>query len=224
MGAKLASAWSRPLSCLAWVNLVLHGAGLVLAVWGMGPGTPLAGLNERLQYLARNPPGWSLGWVVWMGCIPALLGFLAVLANRLPERRALAQFAVMLAVAGGAFDLFCDSVYLIVFPWLASRPPAEEGLFLGVERITSLGSLVVANGLYSFAILLLTVALRERTGLVRGTVLLGYAVAGSGLLLASAGFTALPWHAAAATGPAIGLYCVWVFFVARSFEPVKEQQ
>src|SRR5213078_1477255 len=113
----------------------------------------------------------------------------------------------------------CDSVYLLLFPTLASgQHPSQTG-FLIVERVTGIGSLVIANGAYSVAILLLTLALRGRRGISRFTVVVGYAVAGLGLVLASAGFTGSPWHAACATPPTIGLFCLWVVLVARALEP-----
>jgi hypothetical protein len=39
-----------------------------------------------------------------------------------------------------------------------------------------------------------------------------------GMLLSAAGVTGVPEHAFWATGPTIGLYCVWVLLVARSLE------
>jgi hypothetical protein len=206
------------LTGLAWVNVVLHVAALALAVVGMRPGTPLVPLAERLDYLARAPLGWTAGWAAWMGCALALVAFLAAVTWRLGEQAFLARLGLTVAVAGAAFDLFCDAVYVLVFPMLASHQPPPESSFVVLERITGIASLVIANGAYSVAILLVTLALRGRPGLVPFAVEVGYAVAGFGLLLAAAGFTGVPWHAEWATGPTIGLFCVWVVLVARSFE------
>jgi hypothetical protein len=208
---------------LAWLNVLVHVIGLAFAAFGMRPGTPLAPLPERLAYLARAPLGWSLGWGSWMLCAGALIAFLAAVAHRLGERADLARLGLMVAVAGGAFDICCDAVYIVVFPALAAAQPPSEALFLAVERVTGLASLVIANGGYSVGALLITLALRGRKGLVPYTVAVGYGVAGFGLLLAAAGFTGVPWHAAWATPPTIGLYCVWAVLVARSFEPGGRQ-
>jgi hypothetical protein len=202
----------RTLTVLAWVNVILHILALFLAQFGMRPGSPLVPLPERLQYLAGAPLAWSLDWATWMLCAAALVAFLAALVHRLGERAVLARLGLMIAVAAAAFDLFCDSVYIIILPELARARPLSESLFTTVERLTGIGSLIIANGGYSVAIFLVASALR---GYAAG---LAYAVAGFGLLLAAAGFTGVPWHAEWATPPTIGLYCVWVVVVARALE------
>jgi hypothetical protein len=207
------------LTVLAWLNVGLHAAGLALAVVGMRPGTPLVSLPERLDYLAGAPLGWTLGWVSWMACAVLLIAFLAALTWRLRERDNLARLGLTIAVAGGACDLFCDLVYLLILPMLASWRPPPEHLFLTIERTTGIGSLVIANGAYSVGILLISAALRQRPGVSLPVVGLGYAVGGAGLLLAAAGFTGEPAHAQWLTPPAIGLFCVWVVLVARSLAP-----
>jgi hypothetical protein len=208
----------RPLIGLAWLNVLLHLVALALAAAGMRPGTPLVPLDARLSYLAGRPLGWTFGWVAWMACAVALIAFLAVLTRRLGDHARLAQFGLMIAVVGAAFDLCCDSIYLLVFPTLASQPAPAELLFLTVERGTGIASLVIANGAYSVAIFLFTLALQDRPGFGRLTIGVGYAVACFGLLLAAAGFTGVPWHAAWATPPTIGLFCFWVVLVAHSLE------
>jgi hypothetical protein len=220
------SVTSRPfgksvLTPLAWLNVVFHVIALSFAALGMRPGTPLVGLSERLAYLASFPLGWSLGWGAWMLCALALIAFLAVLAHQLHERADLARLALMIAIAGGAFDLFCDTIYITLFPLLASWQPPPEALFLTLERLTAAGSLVIANGLYSIAILLFTLTLRRRQGMGSFPIVVGYLVFGFGMLLAAAGFTGVPWHAEWATGPTIGLFCVWVIAVARSLNSVR---
>jgi hypothetical protein len=210
---------TRPLTRLAWLNVGLHVAGLAFAALGMRPGTPLVGLDERLAYLAGYPLGWSLGWGTWMLCTLALIAFFAALARQLPEHADAARLALILAAAGGAVDLFCDAVYITVLPWLAaSYSPASEWLFRTVERLATAGGTVVANGLYSIGTLLLTLCLRGRKGLVPGTLGLGYAVFGCGMLLTAAGFLHDAWYLALATGPTIGGFCLWVLWVARSVE------
>jgi hypothetical protein len=204
------------LDVLAWTNVGLHVAALALSAIGIRPGTPAVPVAERLAYLAGAPVGWLLGWGLWMVCAVALVAFLTAAAHRLGEGAALARLAVVVAVAGITFDLFCDSVYLVVFPRLAVAGPAQEALFLAVEKITNLASLVIANGAYSVSTLLLTLALRSRPGLVPFATGVGYAVFGFGMLLSAAGFTGVPWHVEGASAPTIGLYCVWAVLVARS--------
>jgi hypothetical protein len=207
---------ARPLIVLAWLNVLLHIAGLTLAAVGMSPGTPLAPLPERMAYVAAAPVGWTLGWVSWMCCALLLVAFLAALVQRLGEDAALARFGLMIAIAGLPIDLFCDAVFLVVLPMIASSHPPAEQLFLVVERATGVGSLVVANGAYSVAILLVSRVLQDRASIGLGTVMLGYAVGVGGLFLVAAGFTGVPWHSLWATPPTIGLFCIWVVLVARS--------
>jgi hypothetical protein len=156
-----------------------------------------------------------------MFCALALVAFLSLLTQRLGAQAHLAQLGLVIAVVGAAFDLLCDSIYLLVLPMLACRQPPPEDLFLTAERITGIGSLVIANGAYSLAILMMTVSLRDRLGPAPFTTAVGYAVAGFGLFLAAAGFTAVLAHAAYATLPTIGLFCIWVVLVARSLESAE---
>jgi hypothetical protein len=213
------AAPGRPLTALAWSNVGLHVLALALAAVGLRPGTPLVPLPERLEYLARAPLAWSLGWGAWMLCGLALIAFLAVLVRRLGGGADLAGLALTVAVVAAAFDLCCDAVYIVVLPALAAAQPPSEPVFLAVERLTGLASLFIANGGYSVAVLLATLALRGRAGVGPFVVGVGHGVAGFGLLLAAAGLTGVPWHAEWATPPTIVLYCAWAVLVARAFEP-----
>ncbi len=207
---------AHPLTLLAWVIVGLHVLGLAFAALGISPGTPLVPLPDRLKYLAGAPAGWTLGWGCFMLCALSLVAFLAAVSHRLGAAAGLARLGVVVAVAAAAFDLSCDAVYIVVFPMIASWQPPPEQLFLAVERLTGVGSLVIANGGYSVAILLVSADLHGRKGVGPVTTWLGYAVAASGFLLAAAGFTGVPWHAEWATPPTLGLFCVWVVLVARS--------
>jgi hypothetical protein len=204
------------LAALAWLNVVLHTAGLVLAAAGMRPGSALVDLADRQTYLASAPVGWSLGWGTWMLCTLALVAFLAAVARRLPGEPATARFAVALASAGGAVDLLCDVVYITVLPLVARGGASGEMLFLTIEQVAFAGGLVVANGLYSVAVLLVTACLHSPPLVTMPVLCLGYAVFLSGMVLAAAGFLSKPLLAEWATGPTIGLFCLWTVLVARS--------
>ncbi|MFL5339666.1 MAG: hypothetical protein ACJ8F7_05815 [Gemmataceae bacterium] len=201
---------------LAVANIVLHLFALALAALYMRPGSPRVPPAERMAYLADHAVGWQIAWAVWIGCIGLMVAFAAVAANRLPADNLLARLAVTVAIVAGAFDLLGDSTFIIALPYVAALKPPNEQLFLAVERCTLTLSLVVANGLYSLGTLLLALAARKR--LRRFTFAAGVAVFAFGLLLALAAFTGVPWHAEAATGPTIGLYCVWVWLAARDLE------
>jgi hypothetical protein len=204
----------RRLTLTAWLNVGLHLVALVLAVVGMRPGTPLVPPAERAAYLAGRPLVWSLGWAAWMLCALALVAFLAVLAHVVRPGSAVLGLAVTLAAAGAAIDLACDTLYITMLPGLAAGGPTP--LFLAVERGLGAGGVVVANGLYSVAILLATLGLRVRPevpALVRG---LGYATFAAGMLMVAAGFTGDPRHLELATGATILPFMAWTIGVART--------
>jgi hypothetical protein len=208
---------SRLLAGLAWLNVAIHGFALVLAWVGMRPGSTLEPLPQRMAYLAGHPVAWTLGWIAWMLSAAALIAFLAVLTWQ--TEKPLAQLGLMIALVGAGFDLFCDCLYVLLLPRLASGGTAGEGLFLSAEQATGIASLVIANGAYSVAVLLVSHACRALPGVSRFTTLLGYGVGCCGLVLAAGGITGSAWHAALATPPTIGLFCLWVVLLAHSLEP-----
>jgi hypothetical protein len=152
----------RPLLACATLNVVLHVVGLVLTVTAIAPGSPVAPLEARLAYLAGRPLGWSLGWAVWVLCALALVWLLAVLRPYAMQRAATASLAVVLAAVGAAVDLYCDVLQIRELPRLAAAGPAVVPAFLAVERTAAAGGLIVANGLYSAAVLLTAISLRGR--------------------------------------------------------------
>ena len=199
----------------AGLNVGLHLLGLALALIGMRQGTPLVPLDERLAYLASRPIGWSLGWGTWMLCALALVAFLAVLATH-AHGAPLASLAVTLAAAGAAIDLLCDGVQIAVLPGLASARLSDPSVFLAWERAAGVGGTVVANGLYSVAVLLAAIALRGRPGMPAHALSLGVATFGAGMLMVVAGFVGDPRRLELATGPTIGAFLLWTVAVARA--------
>ena len=204
----------RPLTLAAGLSVGLHLGGLVLAVAALRPGTPLVPPAERVAYLAERPLGWTLGWAAWMLCALALVAFLAVLAHVVPEASTVLRTAVMLASAGAAVDLVCDTLYITVLPGLAAGGPTP--LFLTVERALGAGGVVVANGLYTIATLLAALGLRARPEMPPVVTWLGYATFAGGMLMVAAGFTGDPRHLELATGAAILPYMAWTLGVARA--------
>jgi hypothetical protein len=211
----------QTLTFLALLNVALHGLALILAVVGMRPGSPLAALHERVNYLSSYPLGWLLGWATWMLCTLALVAFFAAVAHHLPNQRPIPHLAVVLAAAGGALDLFCDAIYITVLPLLAAQTPFSESTFLAVERAANAGGLIVANGLYAIGVLLLTACLHQLHLSSRWVILVGYGVFGFGMVLVIAGFLNDARLAAIGTGPTIGLFCLWAILVSRSMNAMR---
>ena len=202
------------LTLAAWSSVGLHVAGLALAVVGMRPGTPIVPAPERAAYLAGRPLGWSLGWAIWMLCALALVAFLAVLARVVVQAAPILGLATMLAAAGAAIDLTCDTLFITVLPGLAAHGPTP--LFLAAERALGAGGVVVANGLYSIAILLATLGLRAAPEVPAMVRALGYATFAAGMLMVAAGFTGDPRQLEVATGLTIVPFLAWTLGVARS--------
>jgi hypothetical protein len=205
------TATVRSLWGLAWANVVLHAAGLILAWIGMRPGSPLVPLAERMAYLAGHPAGWTWGWATWMACSLLLVSYMTVLRTQTPGRSATGSLAVLLTAAGMPVDLLCDLVQIVYLPRAAGSP--EVGFFFYLEGLAFTGGATVANGLYTTGILLMTWCLRGQISpLARwsgfGTAVAGYAMALAGLLPS-------PRLLEAATGPTILLYSLWTVLVAR---------
>jgi hypothetical protein len=193
----------------AWINLILHLAGLGLALL-MRPGTGMIPLAERMQFLAGGPLGWKLGWSMWMLCALALGLFFVVLSPHLSPliRRA----ALLCATAAITVDLFCDAAQIVLLP-LAAR--GETAPFLLWERVIGLGGTLIANGLYTLGALIVTFSIDDKR--VRG---LGLVLGLAGGAMCVGGVLDVPRVIELSTGPTIVVYCVWAMVLARRFEPV----
>jgi hypothetical protein len=201
---------------IATLNVLFHVAGLLFAALGMRSGTPAADIPDRMQYLALQPLGWTVGWIVWMGCAIVMVAFAVAVARRLRETSRLANWAVVVLLVAASFDLLADSIYITVLPEVAALQPPQPALFRSVEHITLIISLAIANTLYSLGTLLLTFALREVEEFRLAVKLTGWAVFAFGLALSGSVFTADWRYTEWATAPTIGLYCIWVVLVNRS--------
>jgi hypothetical protein len=191
----------------AWINLALHFLGLGLALL-MRPGTPLVPLGERMKFLAASPPGWMLGWAMWMLCALALGLYFVVLSAHLSPlvRRA----ALLCATAAITVDLCCDAAQIVVLPLVAG---GDAAVFLAVERAVGLGGTLIANGLYTLGALVVTFAVEDRR--VR---LLGIMLGVAGGAMCAGGVAAVPRVIELSTGPTIVLYCAWAMLLARRLE------
>jgi hypothetical protein len=196
---------------LAMVNIGLHAVGLIFAKQGMRPGSPLVPVAERMAYLAGRPAGWVWGWGIWMACSLLLVAYVAALRSRLPGRSFAADLALTLAAAGMGVDLLCDVIQIRGLPLAAAS--GSEPLFLALEALAFTAGLTVANGLYTAAVLLLTLRLG---GVVRPeTRIFGFGTVVFGTAMAVAGVIPSPGLVEITTGPTIVLYCIWTYRIAR---------
>lgn len=202
----------RLLGVLAFTNVALHLAGLALAAAAIRPGTAAFGVAERTAYLATRPLGWTVGWATWMACALALVALLAAIAAIRPSP--VVQSAVALAAAGAAVDLACDATYITLLPGLAAAGPAP--LFLAVERALAVAGQVAANGLYSIAVLLVTLD-AGRGNLP--ALALGVATFIAGMALAGAGFSGNPTALAVSSAATILSFCGWTLAMWHGLRP-----
>lgn len=199
---------------MAVAAAVLHAAGLALAALVLRRGSPLMAAEERARWLAGQPLGWAIGWSVWMTCALSLVALLAVVASRLADGgdTAAGALAVALGSAAAGIDLVCDALWITLVPELAAQGP--DRVFLAVERALTVGGTVAANGLYSVAVLVLTIALPGRW---RGVRMLGLLTVACGLGLCAAGAAGDPGVMAAFSGLTIASVIVWALGLARAF-------
>ena len=205
-GAAASGGGEDALRAIAWANVVLHLAGLALAALFMRPGTPAVPLLERLAYLAPRPPGWTGGWVVWMGCAATLAAFMVLLARARPLP--LVRAAAVVALLGAVLDVACDLAYAGALPGHARSDVADFVVF--ERRLTAL-SQTGANGLYSVAILLGTIGLDRAPALAR---VLGAVTFVGGSVLALAGLTGDQVQVMAGTAIAIPAFLAWTLVVS----------
>jgi len=211
---------ARTLQALAWTNVALHVLGLIVAWFGLQPGSVVAPLAQRMAYLADRPAAWNWGWGIWMACTLLLVSFLAVLWRVLPGNPVAAQLALILTAAGMAADLLCDVIQIQVLPLAAGTGPSQPALFLAFERLAFTGGVTVANGLYTAGFLLMNVCLR---GLVGAPArLAGWATVVAGGALAATGFIPSPLLLQGATGATIGFYSLWTVLVSRDLRRLGE--
>jgi hypothetical protein len=186
----------RRLEILAWANVVLHALGLVIAWFGLRPGSVVAPLSGRMAYLAGDPAVWRWGWGVFMLCTLVLVGYMAVLERLLPARSTAGRLALVLTASGMAVDLLCDVLQISVLPLAAAA-----------------GSSSPALGLYTTGVLLMTLRFGHRAGLPAR--LAGYLTVAFGYAMVAAGLLPSPALLQATAGPTLGIYCLWTVLLAR---------
>jgi len=198
---------------LAWANVALHAAGLIVAWFGLRPGSAVVPLAERMAYLASRPAAWSWGWGIWMLCAVVLVAFMSVLRRRLPGDPVSGKLALIFTIVGMTADLFCDVLQIRTLPAAAAAGSSRPGIFLAFEQLATIGGLAVANGLYTIGVLFMNLAVG---GIAGGPArFAGWVAVVSGFALAAAGFLPSPLLLQAATGLTIGSYCLWTVLVAR---------
>jgi hypothetical protein len=200
---------------LALANVVLHATGLGLAATVLRPGAVPPEAAARAAYMASHRTVWATGWSVWGACALAQVAFLAVLSEgreRGPGAGE-ARVALVLATGGAAVDLTCDTLWAALVPDVAAAGPTL--LFLTLERALSLAGQAVANGLYSVAVLLATVAVGNGRLGMNAVGLSGLLTFATGFGLVTAGAVGSLRLLPATSAATILCFMAWCVIVAR---------
>jgi hypothetical protein len=194
---------------IAVANVGLHLVGLVLGGTLMRAGSIATPLDERWRFLAGHPVGWALGWAAWMLSALLFVAFMERLTRRVPG----ARLALVLGAMGASVDLVGDSVQMLILPLIAGNETAPTPLFIVCERVANVAGLVVANGLYSLAVMVATLELRGHA--LAATASLTFVAGG---LMVVAGILDSPALVVISAGPTIVGYCSWVLLAAWAHE------
>ncbi|HYJ80769.1 MAG TPA: hypothetical protein VEW03_14235, partial [Longimicrobiaceae bacterium] len=181
IGARIRGA--APYACA-----VLHAAAGAAMLLVLRAGTEAeADPAARAAYIRGHAAAWRLGFGVWMAAGMSVLGFYAWWGARARASR-LALLALAAAGAGVACDLVGEALYAGWLPWLASEvaagAPGALARFSAVQRLGTVLTAVFANGLYTVAGIVLTLATPQLPRTVRALAWVAWA---AGVLLAVAG-------------------------------------
>jgi hypothetical protein len=190
IGRRLRAA--VPLAC-ALANAAAAVAMLILLKDGT---EAVPDMTRRIEYVTQNPVAWRGGWLTWNAAALSLLAFFAWWGERVP-RPAWAIGGFVIGSIGVCFDLACEALYI---GWL----PRDFDVIAPAGSWT-MG--VVANGLYSLAGAVLTLATPRLTGWFRAW---GWAVWAAGFALAIVVFLGSVIGTVIATAVMMALFCPWV--------------
>jgi hypothetical protein len=197
---RVAAALRRlaPIAC-AVTNL----AGIVAMAAVLRFGTEIVPLPaDRIAYITAHPLLWRAGWCVWIVAGTSLVAFYAWWGGFLEQPRWGAA-AVAIAAVGLSCDFAGES---ILIAWL---PRDYESL----ARAATLLSGAAANGLYTLAGIVLTIATPSLRGLLRA---LTWAVWLAGAAVTASALAGLPRGIAISTATLFAMFCPWVLLVGRA--------
>ncbi len=179
-----------------------NGLAAVALATVLAPATPLVpDPAERLAYVREHLLVWRVGWGTWMVAALTLLWFTVWWRGRVGGPRA----AVAVAAAGLVVDL-CSEVLLV-----ASAPDR----YLDAAPLAYFMTGAIANGLYTVAGIMLTLATRLSTTERAWAALLWSA----GLMLSLGALAGQPLVIAIATAALFVLFVPWCVYLRRKLGP-----
>jgi hypothetical protein len=201
-GTRLASALRRlaPAAC-AVANL----AGIVAMAAALRFGTEIVPLPaDRIAYMTAHPVLWRAGWSTWIASGITLVAFYAWWGGFL-DRPHWGLAAVAIAALGLSCDVAGES---LLIAWL---PRDYDTL----ARPATLLSGAAANGLYTLAGIVLTLATPSLRGFLRTMTWTVWLAGGALTALAIAGS---PIGIAVSTAILFVLFCPWVLLIGRMLQ------
>jgi hypothetical protein len=195
LGARLRSLAPRAAA-------VLNAAAAVALLALLRPGTEAGGdVAARAAYVRDHPVAWRFGWALWMAAAVALLAFYAWWGAR-ADRPRLAFAALLVAAIGLVCDWSAETLYV---GWLPDD-------FAAVSRTGDLLTGAAANGLYTLAGAMLTVA---TPSLPRGRRLLAWVVWTAGFALTAATLAGSSDGMVVAAAALMTTLCPWLWWMGR---------
>jgi hypothetical protein len=197
---------ARRLALLAALANAVAG-GLTLLV--LRRGLPPQGLVERAMFVSSHRVLWRVGWLAWNAAAITLLGLFLALAGRWGKRApVLCGLAIVVATAGLGADLGAEAL-------LAGFTNSTLAHLSLVQSEGLLLTGYAANGLYTVAGILLTVAGRKE--LPAGLLALSGVVWAAGVWLSAATLLGSTTGEAASTGIIVASFVVWAALLGRWF-------
>jgi hypothetical protein len=191
---------SAPYACAALNLVAIVVMGAVLRF-----GTEIVPLvADRVSYISQHPVLWRMGWSLWIAAAASLVSFYAWWGSHLRESR-WAIMALCVASTGLVCDLFAES---LLIGWL----PRDY------ERVAPVATLLTgaaANGFYTIAGVILTLATDALRGMIRA---MAWAVWIAGALLTLSTLAHTPIGIAICTTVVFVLFCPWVVLLGRALQ------
>jgi hypothetical protein len=157
---------------------------------------------DRIAYIAAHPVLWRAGWSLWIAAAVSLVAFYAWWGGFLAHP-GWGLAAVTISAAGLTCDLAGES---LLIAWL----PRD---YDSVAPAATLLSGAAANGLYTLAGIVLTIATPSLRGFLRS---LTWAVWLAGAAVTASALAGSPLGIAISTTMLFVMFCPWVVLVGRA--------
>ena len=197
VGARLRAA-------APYVCGVVNFAALVAMAAFLRFGTEIVpAVDDRITYIAQHPIAWRTGWALWIAAAVSLIGFYAWWGSFVENHRR-TMVAVTIASGGLCFDLLAES---LLIGWL---PECYET----TAPLATLLTGGAANGLYTVAGIMLTLAASSLTPMLR---MLAWGAWLGGIALTLSSLVAVPIAIAISTTLLFVCFVPFVVFLGRHY-------